>query len=453
MTDIKNRHIVIAGAARSGVAAALLSRRLGAIPFVSDAGIISDVSKKRLTEASIRFEEQQHSEQALSGEFLIVSPGVPSTAPIVRHYVENNRKVVSEIEFASWSNLSEIVAVTGSNGKTTVINWLAHTWNLANEGFILAGNVGTAFSDLVGQTSESATALLEVSSFQLDHIDRFKPKVSMILNITADHLDRYQHNFTLYARSKFRITENQTSSDWFIYNYDDPVVTELAAELQKRSAPPRLLAFSTKHEVPQGAFIRDGELILKLKKEEEQIMNIGEIGLSGNHNLQNGMATALAARAAEIKNEFIRESLRTFEGVEHRLELVREYQGVRYINDSKATNVNAVWYALDSYNTPMVLILGGRDKGNDFKLLEHQIRDKVHTIIAIGEAQGSIKKALGDVVPNLIEANSMKEAVKKSKSVAKKGEIVLMSPACASFDMYENYEHRGNDFKQAVLDL
>ncbi len=453
MTEIKNRHIVIAGAARSGVAAALLSKRLGAIPFVSDAGTISDEAKKRLDDASIRYEEKQHSEEAFNGELLVVSPGVPSSAPIVRHYTDNRKKVLSEIEFASRSNLSKIVAVTGSNGKTTVINWLAHTWSLANEDFILAGNVGTAFSDLVDRTPETLTALLEVSSFQLDHIERFKPKVSLILNITADHLDRYQHNFSLYAQSKFRIAENQTSSDWFIYNFDDPVITEQISEIKKRSNHPRMLAFSYKNEVSEGAFIRDGELILKLNSEEEHLMKIGEIGLKGNHNLQNGMATALAARAAEIKNEFIRESLRTFEGVEHRLELVREYKGVRYINDSKATNVNAVWYALDSYSTPMVLILGGRDKGNDFKLLEHQIREKVHTIVAIGEARASIKKFLGNIVPNLIEANSMKDAVKKSKKVAKRGEIVLLSPACASFDMFENYEHRGNEFKQAVLDL
>lgn len=453
MIEIQNRHIVIAGAARSGVAAALFCKRNGANPFVSDSGSISNEAKERLNRESIRFEENQHSEEAMNGEFLVISPGVPSNSSIVQYYSSQNKRVVSELEFASWFNTSDIIAVTGSNGKTTVVNWLAHTWSLANRDFVLAGNVGTAFSDLVNKTSESVNALLEVSSFQLDHIDQFKPKISLILNITADHLDRYNHNFTLYTQSKFRITKNQTSSDWFIYNFDDPVISEQIAEMKKRGNQPKMLAFSNKYEVPEGAFIRNGELILKLNNEEEHLMQIGEIGVSGNHNLQNGMATALAARASEIKNEFIRESLRTFEGVEHRLELVRDYKGVKYINDSKATNVNAVWYALDSYNTPMVLIMGGRDKGNDFKLLEHQIREKVHTIISIGEAKNSIRKALESVVPNLIEAESMKEAVKKSKKVAKRGEIVLLSPACASFDMFDNYEHRGNVFKQAVLDL
>ncbi len=453
MTEIQNRHIVVAGAARSGVAAALLAKSKGADPFVSDSGNISTDAREKLINASIRFEENHHSDEALNGDLLVISPGVPSDSAIVRHYITNNIEVVSEIEFASWFNTSDMIAVTGSNGKTTVVNWLAHTWKIADRNYVLAGNVGTAFSEMVSKTSETDTAILEVSSFQLDHIVRFRPKISLILNITEDHLDRYRYNFTLYTQSKFKITKNQDSSDWFIYNFDDPIISAHIEEMKKQSNRPKLLAFSDKNEVSQGAFIRDGELILKINNEEEHLMQIGEIGLSGKHNLQNGMATALAARASEIKNEFIRESLRSFEGVEHRLELVREYKGVKYINDSKATNVNAVWYALDSFNTPMVLILGGRDKGSDFKLLEHQIREKVHTIIAIGEAKKSIKDMLGSVVPNFLDAENLKDAVKKSKSVAKRGEIVLLSPACASFDMFENYEHRGNVFKQAVLDL
>ncbi|MEX0944897.1 MAG: UDP-N-acetylmuramoyl-L-alanine--D-glutamate ligase [Balneolaceae bacterium] len=453
MIDLKDKHIVVAGAARSGIGAALLLKKKGAIPFVSDSGSIGQNAMDRLRNESIRFEENQHSADALKGDFLVLSPGVPSTASIVQHYIKENRKVISEVELASWFNKSDIVAVTGSNGKTTVVNWLAHTWDQANREYILAGNIGTAFSELVEHSTTTKTALLEISSFQLDHIESFKPKMSVLLNITEDHLDRYQQDFSLYIHSKFKITQNQTATDWFIYNFDDPIISAHASELAKKSNAPKLLAFSSENEVPNGAFIRNGELILKLNNEEEHLMQIGEIGLSGKHNLQNGMATALAARAAEIKNEFIRESLRSFEGVTHRLELVREYKGVRYYNDSKATNVNAVWYALSSFNTPMVLILGGRDKGSDFKLLEHQIRDKVHTIVAIGEAKDKIKNELGKSVPNLIEATSMKDAVKKSKKVAKRGEIVLLSPACSSFDMFENYEHRGNEFKQAVLDL
>lgn len=453
MRDLKGRHIVVAGAARSGVAAALLLKKKGAIPFVSDSGKMNASSADRLTHSGIEFEENQHSDRAYNGEFLVVSPGVPTSSSIVQHYLTTHKDVFSEIELASWFNESPTVAVTGSNGKTTVANWLAHTWKLSGKEYVLAGNIGTAFTEQVEETQSEKTALLEISSFQLDHIDTFRPDVSILLNITEDHLDRYNHDFTQYINSKLKITKNQTSSGWFIYNFDDPIISEHALELSNKSDSPKILAFSSSKEVPKGAFIRNGNLILKLNNEEENLMQIGEIGLSGTHNLQNGMATALAARASEIKNEFIRESLKSFEGVAHRLEFVREYKGIKYINDSKATNVNAVWYALDSFNTPMVLILGGRDKGNDYSLLNHQIREKVHTIVAIGEARELIKKQLKDVVPNLVEAKSMKDAVKQSRKVAKRGEIVLMSPACSSFDMFDNYEHRGNEFKQAVLDL
>jgi len=453
MRDLKGKHIVVAGAARSGVAAAILLKKRGAVPFVSDSGEIKSPSAERLINSGIEFEERQHSEKALTGEFLVVSPGVPTTSSIVQHYLTNNRSVFSEIELASWFNESPTVAVTGSNGKTTVANWLAHTWELSGREFILAGNIGNAFTEQVEDTDPGKTALLEISSFQLDHIESFRPDVSILLNITEDHLDRYNHNFSQYANSKLKITKNQTSSDWFIYNFDDPIISAHALELSNKSDSPKILAFSSSKEVTNGAFIRNGNLILKLNNEEEHLMQIGEIGLSGTHNLQNSMATALAARASEIKNEFIRESLKSFEGVPHRLEFVREYKGIKYINDSKATNVNAVWYALDSFNTPMVLILGGRDKGNDYSLLSRQIREKVHTIVAIGEAREQIKKQLKDVVPNLLEAKSMKDAVKQSRNVAKRGEIVLMSPACSSFDMFNDYEHRGNEFKQAVLNL
>jgi UDP-N-acetylmuramoylalanine--D-glutamate ligase len=453
MRNIRKKHIVVAGAARSGVAVARLLKREGAIPFVSDFGTITEENKQQLQKEEIGFEENRHSEKAMSGEFLVLSPGVPSTSAIAKNYIESGRELFSEVEVASWFNRSPIVAVTGSNGKTSVANWLAHTWKLAKREYILAGNIGTAFSDHVDDTSPGKTTLLEVSSFQLDHINTFRPHVSIILNITPDHLDRYNQNFNLYAASKLNITKNQTVTDWFIYNFDDPVISDHALKLASGDNTPQLLAFSSEGEVTEGAFIRDGNLILKINNTEEQLMQIGEIGLTGQHNLQNGMATALAARASEIKNEYIRESLKTFEGVSHRLEHVRTYEGVTYINDSKATNVNAVWYALGSFNTPMVLILGGRDKGNDYTLLEKRIRENVHTIVAIGEAKQAIREQLKDVVPNLIEAETLKEAVKKGRKAAKRGEIVLLSPACSSFDMFNNFEHRGNEFKQAVLDL
>ena len=453
MIDVKNKHITIAGAARSGVAAALLLKRKGAIPFLSDAGSVSDQFADTLRRESIEFEENTHSERAMQGDFLVMSPGVPTSSPIAEKYLSDNKSVYSEIELASWFNRSPIVAVTGSNGKTTVVNWMHHTWKTAQKECIVAGNIGYAFSELVEQTSEDKDLLLEVSSFQLDHIDGFRPSVAVILNITPDHLDRYNNNFEKYAASKFRIAENQIAADSFIYNADDAKISGFAKKLSEREKTPEMMAFSTESEVPNGAFVRNGQLIIRLDNKEEILMNIDDIALPGRHNLSNGMATALAARASEIKNEYIRESLQSFEGVEHRLEYVRTFNGVKYINDSKATNINAVWFALDSFNVPVTLILGGRDKGNDYRELESQIREKVHTVVAIGEAKEAIRNQLKDSVPNLIEAESMKEAVKKASNVAKRGEIILLSPACSSFDMFENYEHRGKVFKQSVLEL
>ncbi len=453
MMDVKNRHIVVAGAARSGIAVALLLKRKGSVPFVTDSGPIEPGYAEKLKNEKISFEENGHSGRALEGDFLVLSPGVPSNSAIAKSYQNQKKQVFSEVEVASWFCNSPIIAVTGSNGKTSVASWLAHTWKLAGRKYILAGNIGTAFSDHVEQTSPEKNVLLEISSFQLDHIHQFHPEISIILNITPDHLDRYDHDFDNYASSKLKITKNQNQADWFIYNVDDPILSNHAQKLVGEDKIPNALAFSSTQEVANGAFVRNGELILKLNNKEEQLMHIGEIGLSGQHNLQNGMATALAARASEIRNEFIRESLKTFEGVTHRLELVRNFQGVRYVNDSKATNVNAVWFALDSYTVPVVLILGGRDKGNDYSILIPQIREKVHTIVAIGEAREKIYDQLGEIVPHLLEAGSMKEAVKLARKSAKRGEVVLLSPACSSFDMFKNFEDRGNAFKQAVLEL
>ncbi|TVQ01733.1 MAG: UDP-N-acetylmuramoyl-L-alanine--D-glutamate ligase [Balneolaceae bacterium] len=453
MRQVNSRHIVIAGAARSGVAAARLLKRRGAIPFVTDAGTIPDAIQELLKNEGIGFEQNMHSDASLGGDFLVLSPGIPDSSPIVRGYTDQGKEVFSEVEVASWFCRSPILAVTGTNGKTSVASWMAHTWKIAGKDHILAGNIGLAFSDFVDDTSPQKDVLLEISSFQLDHIDSFRPYASIILNISPDHLDRYQNDVNLYAASKLNITKNQSATDRFIYNFEDPILSGHAKKLAGKENAPQLLAFSGSGEVACGAFVRNGNLILKTNDNEEQLMQISEIGLKGLHNLQNGMATALAARASEIKNEFIRESLKSFEGVAHRLEFVRKYEGVSFVNDSKATNVNSVWYALNSFNMPVVLILGGRDKGNDYSYLEKQIREKVHTIVAIGEARQAIRQQLESVVPHLIEADSMKDAVKKARKAAKRGETVLLSPACSSFDMFDNFEHRGNEFKQAVLDI
>lgn len=453
MIDVTGKHITIIGAAKSGVAAALLLKDRGAKVFVSDAGAISEVTKGILRDAGIEFEHQGHSDTARNAEFAVVSPGVPDEAPLVQYFNTPERGVYSEIEIASWYSDKPIVAVTGSNGKTTVTSWLGHLWQTAGVPADVGGNIGVAYADLVRRANNIDWSILEVSSFQLDHIHSFRPKISLLLNITPDHLNRYQYNFENYAKSKMRIGMNQKNQDVFIYWNEDPVVQRLIPTHFDRSDKPRLWAFSSTNEVPEGIFVQDDKIYFNIDNHKEFLMHIEEIGLKGRHNLHNGLATALAARAAEIRIDSIRDSLMGFEGIEHRLEFVRELDGVRFVNDSKATNVNAVWYALESMKVPVVLILGGRDKGNDYSELVEQIHQKVHTIVAIGEGKKAVMDQLGQHVPYLIEANSMEEAVRASKKAAKRGETVLLSPACASFDMFENYEHRGSEFKKFVNQL
>jgi UDP-N-acetylmuramoylalanine--D-glutamate ligase len=453
MITVEGKSVTIIGAAKSGLAAAALLRRKGADVFVTDAGKISVDDRLFLDTLSISWEEGGHTERAKECDFAVISPGVPTQAGLVQYFLTNDISVFSEIEVASWYCKSPIVAITGSNGKTTVTTWIAHTFEQAKKRYIVAGNIGIAFSSVVEQTNPETTVVLEVSSFQLDHIKWFKPKVAVLLNITPDHLNRYQYNMDLYAQAKYRIFENQDETDVLVYGFDDPLIRIAIEKAKEHGKKVNYYGFSTKSEVEEGAYVENNSIVIKQKNEKEVLMPTIELGLPGQHNLSNGLATAMAARASEIGNEAIRESLSRFEGVEHRLEFVRELDGVRYINDSKATNVNAVWFALDSFQVPMVLILGGRDKGNDYSELNQQILEKVHTIISIGEARPKIKEQLSEVVPNLIEVNSMDEAVSEAKKKAKRGEIVLLSPACASFDMFENFEHRGRVFKNLVRQL
>jgi len=445
--------IVVIGGARSGIAAASLLYSKGKNVFLSDNNPIQPDFKKRLETEGIPYEENGHSGLAEKGIYAVVSPGVPTSAPVVQHYLNSGKRVISEIELASGFCESTIVAVTGTNGKTTVTNWLDFTWETANKPHITAGNIGNAFSDMAEHATPEKTAILEVSSFQLDHIEKFQPHVSLLLNITPDHLDRYNHSFEAYAKAKFRIFQNQNKYNWLIYNYDDQVIRHRIEKLRSQSQAPRLLPFSLKKELKNGAYIKDEAIFLNLNQKKERLMRTREVSLPGMHNLKNGMATALAARALEIQSEYIRESLKTFEGVEHRLEFVRDLNGIKFINDSKATNINAVWYALESIDAPVVLILGGRDKGNDYSELHELIYQKVHTIIAIGEARQKIKDQVGKVVPSLFLAGNLDEAVDRAFESAQKGDCVLLSTACASFDMFENYEHRGNEFKKLVHDL
>ncbi len=450
---VNNQHVVVLGAARSGVAGACLLKRKGASVFVSDHGSIAPDMKRRLTEAQIDFEEGGHTDQARGGEYAVVSPGVPTSAPIVRHYLDNGRAVYSELEMASWFNQSPIVGVTGSNGKTTVTYWLQDIWSRSDQSSIMAGNVGYAFSDYVEQTQPDKYAILEVSSFQLDHIHSFRPNIGVLLNLTPDHLDRYDNSFEKYCQAKFRLLENQTENDWIIYNYDDSTIREYVHTLTNQKGAPGALPFSSTRELDRGIFIRDQQIIFNIHGKEEPLMSKDDIGLQGNHNLKNGLASALAARAAEIHNEAIRESLKQFEGVEHRLETVRTHKGVQYINDSKATNVNALWYALDSFSQPIILIMGGRDKGNDYSEVFELVRQNVRAIIAIGESADKVERELSDKVEQFTKSTTMDGAVRQASKWARENEIVLLSPACASFDMFEDYEHRGRVFKESVNKL
>jgi UDP-N-acetylmuramoylalanine--D-glutamate ligase len=449
MKNVNNRHILVIGAARSGVAAAILLQRKGASVFLTDNGSIEEQFKKRLQQAGLPFEENEHTQKAVEFDFAVLSPGVPQSIPLVQEFLNNDKPVYSEIEAASWFNQGPIVAVTGSNGKTTVTHWLDHTWSIARRKHITAGNIGTAFSDKVLESTPDTDSLLEVSSFQLENISSFHPFISVLLNISPDHLKRYENSMKKYAAAKFRIMEKQDENDWIIYHRDDPIIHKKIQGVHRKKSP-RILAFSSTREVQQGAYLKNNSVIIKMNGKEEELMPVHEIHLNGTHNVNNGLATALAARVSEINNDEIRESLRTFGGVNHRLEKVRTVEGITYINDSKGTNTNAVWYALKSFDVPVALILGGRDKGSDYTELIDQIREKVHTIVAIGEAKPIIKKHLAAVVPHFMEADTMEGAVRAAQKYTKRGEIILLSPACSSYDIYKNYTERGDDFKEIV---
>ena len=316
----------------------------------------------------------------------------------------------------------------------------------------MAGNIGYPFSDYVRGLDEEAVVVLEVSSFQLDHIDAFRPRVSVLLNITPDHLDRYNYDFNQYALSKYRIFENQRDDDVLVYNYDDALVREYVAYVTTQRAL-RTIAFSYQEALDEGAFLREGSIVLRIHQQEEVLMEAHKLALRGRHNLHNSLAAAIAARVMEVRSEVVRESLSSFEGVPHRLEFVREIDGVRYINDSKATNVNAVWYALESFSERIVLIAGGRDKGNDYSSLKPLVRRKVRAVVALGESAGKVMDELGSLAEEGTTAASIEEAIRYAHFFAERGDVVLLSPACSSFDMFDNYEHRGDVFKRLVMSL
>ncbi|MEX0746601.1 MAG: UDP-N-acetylmuramoyl-L-alanine--D-glutamate ligase [Rhodothermales bacterium] len=450
--DVTGKRVTVVGGARSGVSAARLLARAGAAVFLTESGQLRDSIRESLREANVDFEEGGHTPRALEADFVVVSPGVAHSAPLYRSSREKGLPIYSEIEIASWFCRAPIAAVTGSNGKTTTTSLLGHVFRHSGRRTFVGGNIGTAFADFAADAQPDDVVVLEVSSFQLDDIEGFRPRVSMLLNITPDHLDRYEHDLGRYQESKFRVFENQGEGDTFIYNFDDPVVRERTMRLAEERPALEILGFSQEAALDAGAFLRGGEVVLRVKK-EEVLMRAEEISLQGRHNLYNTLAAAVAARVMEVRSDSVRESLMSFEGVPHRLEFVRELDGVRYVNDSKATNVNAVWYALESFREPVVLIAGGRDKGNDYSSLKPLLREKARAVIAIGESASKVAAELGPEVRQHAEAETMEDALRYARLFAEPGDVVLLSPACASFDMFENYEERGEVFKRLVNDL
>lgn len=445
-----NNKVAILGGGESGVGAALLAKRQGLDPIVSDFGTIKTEYKQTLERRKIRWEESGHTAEVLIAcAEVIKSPGIPKEAPIVKLLEENNLPIISEIEFAYRYCNAKIIAITGSNGKTTTATLLYHILKKAGLNVGLAGNVGKSFAASLVE-NDFDYYVLEVSSFQLDNIDAFRAEIAILLNISEDHLDRYDNKMENYADAKMRIAENCTKDDFFIYCEDN---VELATAMSRNpNVKAKHLPFSIFKQLPEGAYINENQLVITIKNNHFN-MSIHELALQGKHNLYNSMASGIAARILDLRKEIIRESLSDFQNIEHRLEHVATIHGIDFINDSKATNVNSTWYALESLTKPTVWIVGGVDKGNDYSELNDLIKDKVKAIICLGKDNKKIIKAFKDSIQVIEEATSADEAVKIAYEIAQKGDAVLLSPACASFDLFENYEDRGHQFKRAVRAL
>ncbi|MEL6443589.1 MAG: UDP-N-acetylmuramoyl-L-alanine--D-glutamate ligase [Bacteroidota bacterium] len=498
--DVGGRRVTVIGAARSGLAAAKLFAAKGADVFLTEQGMLPEAVAADLTARGIAYEDDGHTARAINADFFVVSPGVPTEAPLIQEALKQDLPVYSEVEAASWFANGPIAAITGTNGKTTTTSLLGFIvqQSIAQQSIAqndaapsgrrvaIAGNIGRAFADAVlasmngeGDGAET-TYVLEVSSFQLDHVATFRPKAAVLLNVTPDHLNRYQHSYERYVAAKLRLFESQQPGDWLIYNHDDALVRDHALRIaaEQGTTP---YAFSIDAEVPRGAFVRDDQIVLRLPTDapasnaaaqptdsstpphpssptdsvltDTVLMDTRDLALRGRHNLYNSLAAAITARAIEIRSDVIRESLMSFEGVPHRLETVRSVGGVRFVNDSKATNVNAVWYALESFSEPIVLIAGGRDKGNDYEPIKALVKERVKAVIGLGESGDKVLLELGDLADTSARAYTMEEAVQYARLLADPSDVVLLSPACASFDMYANYEERGDDFKRLVHSL
>ena len=442
--------MVILGGGESGVGTALLAKQQGYDVFVSDGGMIKENYKQELTDNNIRFEESGHSEeQILSADEVMKSPGIPEKNELVKKIRAKGIPVISEIEFAyRYKGNSKIIAITGSNGKSTTTALTYHICKHGGADCAMVGNIGYSFAKQVAEDPKNLY-VAEISSFQLDDIVNFRPDVAVLTNITEDHLDRYDYNFKNYIDSKFRIIMNQQQDDVFIYCLDDETTMKTIGDYPIKST---LAPITMSKQLPQGAYLMNAKMHLKWKNEEMQ-MSIEDFAIKGKHNQYNTMAAGLAAAVLDIRKERIREAIQTFESLEHRMETVATIKGVEFVNDSKATNVNSTWYALETMKKPTILILGGVDKGNDYSLIKELVKEKVKSIVCMGIDNRKIHEAFRDVVSPIVNTSSAKEAVQAAFHFASKGDVVLLSPACASFDLFKNYEDRGQQFKQAVKEL
>ena len=445
-----SKKIIILGAGESGVGAALLAKQKGYNVFVSDASAIKPIYQSELEANHIPFESGTHDvERILEADEVMKSPGIPEKSELVKQIRAKGIPVISEIEFGyRYKGASKIIAITGSNGKTTTTSLLYHICKVAGQDAAIVGNIGFSFARQIAQDPK-ALYVIEVSSFQLDDIHSFRPDIAILLNITEDHLDRYNYQFENYIKSKFRIIENQTEQDCFIYCIDDEVVVK---HLELLTTHTNLLPFSMKQELKKGGYIKNEQMMLKIQ-EERVTMSIYDFALKGKHNAYNTMAASIAASTLGIRKEKIREAVSNFHSLEHRMEFVATVKGVDFINDSKATNVNSTWYALESMQKPTILILGGVDKGNDYALVADLVKDKVKAIVCMGTDNAKLIEYFKDKVAQIIEVDSAKKAVNASFELAEKGDVVLLSPACASFDLFKNYEDRGHQFKESVKEL
>jgi len=445
-----SHRLVILGGGESGVGAAILGKKEGYEVFVSDGGSIKPTYKQALFDNGIDFEEGQHTaEKILNADEVVKSPGIPEKNEMIKQIRTKGIPVISEIELAyRFKGDSKIVAITGSNGKSTTTALLYHICQSAGMESAMVGNIGISFAKQVA-LDPKPLYVAEISSFQLDDIKTFRAEIAVLLNITEDHLDRYAYRFENYINSKFRIIENQTEQDHFIYCEDDEVIMQKIPLLTIHTNP---LPFSMKHEVKKGGYIKGDQMMLRIQ-EERVSMSIYDFALKGKHNNYNTMAAGIAAATLGIRKEKIREAVNDFRSLEHRMEFVAMVRGVEFINDSKATNVNSTWFALESMNKPTVLVLGGTDKGNDYGLIADLIKEKVKAIVCMGIDNKKIIEAFKDIVPVIVETDSAKKAVNASFKLATKGDVVILSPACASFDLFKNYEDRGTQFKEAVKEL